>query len=158
VTVNSKEENSQDFCPNYVEEFSLWTGLHQFSYQFSMCTLYSVHCTTSFFWDMSRFLSLASSFFFCKIFYWHYSSSLQSYVLSSHGTPQRNRVTILQSSVQKSVSPLSLVVEYSDNLRLLINLKKKTYRGIAEFWILTSVNDDRRKKCSVMSLMQTTNM
>ncbi len=24
VTVNSKEENSQDFCPNYVQEFGLW--------------------------------------------------------------------------------------------------------------------------------------
>jgi hypothetical protein len=24
VTVNSKEENSEDFCPNYVQEFSLW--------------------------------------------------------------------------------------------------------------------------------------
>ncbi len=23
VTVNSKEENSEDFCPNYVQEFSL---------------------------------------------------------------------------------------------------------------------------------------
>ncbi len=23
VTVNSKEENSQDFCPNYVQEFDL---------------------------------------------------------------------------------------------------------------------------------------
>ncbi len=26
VTVNSKEENSQDFCPNYVQEFGLWSG------------------------------------------------------------------------------------------------------------------------------------
>jgi hypothetical protein len=25
VTVNSKEENSEDFCPNYVQEFSLCT-------------------------------------------------------------------------------------------------------------------------------------
>ncbi len=25
MTVNSKEENSQDFCPNYVQEFGLWT-------------------------------------------------------------------------------------------------------------------------------------
>ncbi len=25
VTVNSKEENSEDFCPNYVQEFGLWT-------------------------------------------------------------------------------------------------------------------------------------
>ncbi len=25
VTANSKEENSQDFCPNYVQEFGLWT-------------------------------------------------------------------------------------------------------------------------------------
>ncbi len=24
VTVNSKEENSEDFCPNYVQGFSLW--------------------------------------------------------------------------------------------------------------------------------------
>ncbi len=24
VTVNSKEENSYDFCPNYVKEFGLW--------------------------------------------------------------------------------------------------------------------------------------
>ncbi len=24
VTVNSKEENSKDFCPNYVQEFCLW--------------------------------------------------------------------------------------------------------------------------------------
>ncbi len=25
VTVNSKEENSYGFCPNYVQEFGLWT-------------------------------------------------------------------------------------------------------------------------------------
>jgi hypothetical protein len=25
VTVNSKEENSEDFCPNHVQEFGLWT-------------------------------------------------------------------------------------------------------------------------------------
>jgi hypothetical protein len=24
VTVNSKEENSENFCPNYVQEFGLW--------------------------------------------------------------------------------------------------------------------------------------
>jgi hypothetical protein len=24
VTVNSKEENSEDFCPKYVQEFGLW--------------------------------------------------------------------------------------------------------------------------------------
>jgi hypothetical protein len=23
--VNSKEENSLDFCPNYIQEFGLWT-------------------------------------------------------------------------------------------------------------------------------------
>ncbi len=27
VTVNSKEENSSDFCPNYVQEFGLWIEL-----------------------------------------------------------------------------------------------------------------------------------
>jgi hypothetical protein len=27
MTVNSKEENSQDFCPNYVQEFGLCTGV-----------------------------------------------------------------------------------------------------------------------------------
>jgi hypothetical protein len=26
--VNSKEENSEDFCPNYVQEFSLWPLLY----------------------------------------------------------------------------------------------------------------------------------
>ncbi len=26
VTVNSKEENFEDFCPNYVQEFGLRTG------------------------------------------------------------------------------------------------------------------------------------
>ncbi len=26
VTVNSKEENSEDFCPNYVQEFGFWAG------------------------------------------------------------------------------------------------------------------------------------
>ncbi len=25
MTVNSKEENSEDFCPNYDQEFGLWT-------------------------------------------------------------------------------------------------------------------------------------
>ena len=28
ATVNSKEENSQDFCPNYVQEFGLSTMPH----------------------------------------------------------------------------------------------------------------------------------
>jgi hypothetical protein len=26
VTVNSKEENSEDFCPNYIQEFGLRRG------------------------------------------------------------------------------------------------------------------------------------
>jgi hypothetical protein len=26
VTVNSKEENSEDFCMDFVQEFGLWTG------------------------------------------------------------------------------------------------------------------------------------
>jgi hypothetical protein len=30
VTVNSKEENSYDFCPNYVQEFSLSTLMSLF--------------------------------------------------------------------------------------------------------------------------------
>ncbi len=25
MTVHSKEENSQNFCPNYVQEFGLWS-------------------------------------------------------------------------------------------------------------------------------------
>jgi hypothetical protein len=25
MNVNSKEENSEDFCPNHVQEFGLWT-------------------------------------------------------------------------------------------------------------------------------------
>ena len=29
VTVNSKEENPEDFCPNYVQEFGLWWQLGQ---------------------------------------------------------------------------------------------------------------------------------
>ncbi len=24
VTVNCKEQNSEDFCPNYIQEFGLW--------------------------------------------------------------------------------------------------------------------------------------
>ncbi len=28
VTVNSKEENSKDFCPNYVQEFDLCSILY----------------------------------------------------------------------------------------------------------------------------------
>jgi hypothetical protein len=28
VTVNGEEENSQAFCPNYVQEFGLWSMLH----------------------------------------------------------------------------------------------------------------------------------
>ncbi len=27
VIVNSKKENSQDFCPNYVQEFGLWNHI-----------------------------------------------------------------------------------------------------------------------------------
>jgi hypothetical protein len=28
VTVNSKEENSKGFCPNYILEFGLWNTVH----------------------------------------------------------------------------------------------------------------------------------
>jgi hypothetical protein len=58
VTVNGKEENSQDFRPNYVNEFGLWTQVFIFLDEpatesfttgklFAVNKLYNVHvhCT-----------------------------------------------------------------------------------------------------------------
>ncbi len=38
VTVNSKEKNSEDFCPNYVQEFGLWIGYRIHISENGMCS------------------------------------------------------------------------------------------------------------------------
>ncbi len=43
VIVNSKEENSQDFCPNYVQEIDLWIDIWRQRERFILNLEYFLH-------------------------------------------------------------------------------------------------------------------
>ncbi len=51
MTVNNKEEHSKDYCPNYVQEFGLWTYSKYFTDAAKQNFLKKVCMLLSFFSD-----------------------------------------------------------------------------------------------------------
>jgi hypothetical protein len=113
VTVNSKEENSRDFCSNYVQEFGLWKVLN---YQY----LRDVGRDVMLWWDLFCICSTVELASLCTLQFYNKFVKTSDIFDGKHNAVRRRRLLYTSLIIFGTKWKKGLTLSFSSKLNAMI--------------------------------------